>query len=313
MRIAAPVNKVSVIVPTFQGEKRLPVILDSLHRQTFRKFELIISVDGSTDQSLRVLRDETRFRDFKTLYEVNGGRAIAKNRGARVAKGEILLFFDDDMILPEDCIQKHVDFHRRHLFSAIGGNPIALARENSSDFMKYYYSVSRKWGSYTSERVQLSPERFHLSAANFSIHRKLFDNLNGFDERLKDNEDLELAYRIVTGAGTLFYDPDNIAYHNSDYNSLVGYIVRRREYHEGINALSKIHPYFQSRDMIRQDNMLKKLLYRLFGSYIMLKIGNTLSKKNTFIPNKIKFVIFSLTIHSWSRIYSKKPISCSGK
>ena len=305
--------KISVIVPTFQGGKRLPVILDSLQRQTIKAFELIISVDGSTDQSLLILENETRFPDLKILFEDNGGRAIAKNRGARVAGGEILLFFDDDMILPEDCIQKHVEFHRCHLFSAVGGNPHVYIQENSSDFMKYYSSISQKWGSYTNQCIRLSSERFHLSAANFSIHRTLFADLNGFDERLKDSEDLELAYRIVVGAGTLFYDPVNIAYHNPSYDSLVDYIVRRREYYNGIKALSKINPYFQSHTIIRQGNMVKKLLYRVFGTYIMLKVGNVLSKNNTFIPDKIKFTVFSLIIHSWSRIYPEKSLLHSGK
>jgi glycosyltransferase involved in cell wall biosynthesis len=110
----------SVIISTYNGAKKLPVILNSLLNQTHKDFELLIVVDGSTDETMDILKDwENRFSAFKIVYQENKGRAAVRNTGVKNSKNELLLFFDDDLEVDENCIQHHVEYQTETNFKTI--------------------------------------------------------------------------------------------------------------------------------------------------------------------------------------------------
>lgn len=94
---------ISVIIPVYNQAEKLKQTLESLNRQTYRDFEVIIVNDGSTDNP------EKTFTDFLTanntelhfyfLNQKNQGAPAARNRGASQAKGEYLFFCDADAVL----------------------------------------------------------------------------------------------------------------------------------------------------------------------------------------------------------------------
>jgi glycosyltransferase involved in cell wall biosynthesis len=89
---------VSVIIPTYNGKHKVANLLDSLATQTYDNFEIIVSIDGSSDDTFEYLNTRiSAFKNLIVLNEPNGGRAVCRNRGALKAKGELLLFLDDDM------------------------------------------------------------------------------------------------------------------------------------------------------------------------------------------------------------------------
>src|SRR6478609_4088981 len=106
---------VSVIVPTFNGEDRLPGIINSLKSQICKDFELIVVIDGSTDNSELILKELLReFKNSKIINQENKGRAAVRNKGVSFANGELLIFFDDDMLLPPNAVNEHIN-HHQHL------------------------------------------------------------------------------------------------------------------------------------------------------------------------------------------------------
>jgi glycosyltransferase involved in cell wall biosynthesis len=86
---------VSVILPVFNGERYLAEAVESVLCQTFRKLELIVIDDGSTDGSGRVARsyDSSRLR---YRFQENQGLSAARNKGVSISKGEFLSFLDAD-------------------------------------------------------------------------------------------------------------------------------------------------------------------------------------------------------------------------
>lgn len=88
---------VSIIVPVYNVEAYLSRCLESIVAQTFRDFECILVDDGSTDSS-PALCDEWAQRDprFRVLHQKNGGISAARNSGMDVARGQYLVFSDDD-------------------------------------------------------------------------------------------------------------------------------------------------------------------------------------------------------------------------
>ena len=97
-----PAPRVSVVVPTYNRADLLPQAIDSVLRQAFVSFELLVVDDGSTDDTDRVV---ARFEDDRILYlrqPHSGLPAVARNTGMRRARGEFIAFLDsDDLWLPE--------------------------------------------------------------------------------------------------------------------------------------------------------------------------------------------------------------------
>src|SRR6185369_7237614 len=95
--------KASVIIPTYNGAKKIAVTLDALCKQTAEDFETIVVIDGSTDNTLEVAQQfSSKLQELRIIQRPNGGRAVARNTGAAEAKTGVLIFFDDDVEVPEN-------------------------------------------------------------------------------------------------------------------------------------------------------------------------------------------------------------------
>ena len=87
----------SIIVPIYNVEKYLVACLDSILRQTFKDYELILINDGSTDESLKICRTYlNKDKRIKLIDKSNGGLSSARNAGISKAEGDFILFIDSD-------------------------------------------------------------------------------------------------------------------------------------------------------------------------------------------------------------------------
>ncbi len=84
--------KYSIIIPVYNVEKYLKKCLDSVVKQTFKDYEIIIVNDGTKDNSMDIAKDY----DATIIYQENQGLSAARNTGVRYAKGEYLIFLDSD-------------------------------------------------------------------------------------------------------------------------------------------------------------------------------------------------------------------------
>ena len=89
--------KVSVIVPVYNGKKYINKCVNSILRQTFKDIEIILVEDGSTDNTLDILKEyEKRFSNVKVIESSNLGAGGARNMGLDASHGEYILFVDAD-------------------------------------------------------------------------------------------------------------------------------------------------------------------------------------------------------------------------
>lgn len=98
----------SIIIITFNEENFLPQLLNSLHQQTYKNFEIIVVDSNSTDKTVEIAKAyKNRFSDFSIIELSEAkGPAFGRNCGAKQAKHERLIFFDADTYLKPDFIQK---------------------------------------------------------------------------------------------------------------------------------------------------------------------------------------------------------------
>ena len=99
--------KISIILPVYNTAKYLCLCLDSLKKQTLKDIEIICINDGSTDNSLDILKSyQENDSRFKILTQNNQGQSSARNRGIQEAKGEYIGFVDSDDYIEQTMFEK---------------------------------------------------------------------------------------------------------------------------------------------------------------------------------------------------------------
>lgn len=97
---------ISIIVPVYNSEKRLPLLIDSINNQTYKDFEVLLIDDGSKDNSGKLCDEYAKkYKNFRTFHKSNGGQSSARNIGIQEAKGEYIYFADNDDELISDCLE----------------------------------------------------------------------------------------------------------------------------------------------------------------------------------------------------------------
>lgn len=172
--------KISVIIPTLNEEELLPNLLDSLKIQSFRDFEIIVADAGSTDGTCALATSAG------AVIVPGGMPGVGRNRGAEVAKGEFLFFFDADVVLPGDFLEK--------AYGEIEEKFVDLATcefKPQSDLRldKVLFQMSNLF-------VKIN-QKINPRAAGFCIFisSRLFRRIGGFDEAVKLAEDHDLVER----------------------------------------------------------------------------------------------------------------------
>ncbi|EJT6478046.1 glycosyltransferase family 2 protein [Clostridium perfringens] len=99
--------KISILVPVYNTEKTLRRCLDSLVKQTIKDIEIIITNDGSTDGSQKIIEEYSLIdKRIKYIIQDNKGLGVTRNSGINNAKGEYIAFLDSDDWVDEDYYEK---------------------------------------------------------------------------------------------------------------------------------------------------------------------------------------------------------------
>src|SRR5690349_10264796 len=264
-------EKASVIIPSYNGGHKIGYVLIALLEQSLSDFELIVVIDGSTDNTREVLNEyRYRFGNFQIITQNNGGRSAARNAGARCATSEVLIFYDDDMIPYPKSVEQHVDFHKRNP-GIVCGDMIEIVGKHRTDIQNYKARLTEKWTSKYAEGLnRMDGDGLYFTAANCSMKRVLFNELNGFDETLTDAEDYELASRARAMGIPVYFDRSIKAVHNEQITCR-SYIMRLREY-------SAAHAKLRARNEYRraESNQMvvitKSIIYRLFSAPVLVRL-----------------------------------------
>lgn len=98
--------KISVIVPVYNSEKYIRRCIESVLRQKYKNWELILVDDGSVDSSFKIINEYSKVnRNVIVIHEENSGPGIARNTGISYSSGEYIVFLDSDDEIQEDYLQ----------------------------------------------------------------------------------------------------------------------------------------------------------------------------------------------------------------
>jgi len=252
--------RVSVIVPTHnraKSLKRLLSSLDLLEGLESAAGEVVVIDNGSSDETRSVLAAEnTKPRKFplQIVEEGRRGKANALNRGLEVAKGDVLVFVDDDVVADRALISAHIECHRTTSFDAVQGRVLPgvddEGRSSDPTRLLQYNIPFVDYGDATCEGHT-------LVGANMSLKRKVVERVGFFDTRLGPGaagfgEDTEYSMRVRKAGFTIGYAPRAIAYHELDPARYGRAHYRRAAYRKGI-----------SRSLYRTDSIVATILPNL--------------------------------------------------
>lgn len=204
---------ISVIVPTYNRLALLQRTLDSLFRQDYPDFEIIVVNDGSTDGTHEYLSGAAVPGNFKYLHHENRGLAATRKRGLEHARGDIIAFTDDDCVVPPNWLTK-IAARLTGTVAGVGGvvrtgNPSNIFAV-ATDLMQNYYKDAINRGD-----VKVP----FLTGNNVAYKRSSLEKVGGPDPRFRMGaEDRDLTFRIAQTGGALVYDPSIVIdhYHDSD-------------------------------------------------------------------------------------------------
>lgn len=196
---------ISVIIPTFNRAHVLLRAVDSVLKQSYKHFELIVVDDGSTDHTDELLSSYVREGKIQYLKQENKGVSSARNFGVRSSKGEWLAFLDSDDEWLKVKLQKQVDFLReRPDLRLIHGEELWVRNGKRVNQKK----IHQKFGGFIYEKCL---PLCLISPSAVMIERKLYEEMGGFDEEFIVCEDYDLWLKI-TSLYEVGFVPDPIIY-----------------------------------------------------------------------------------------------------
>lgn len=291
----------SVIIPTYNGAHKVVKALDSLLLQRKAADEIIVVIDGSTDNTKEIIIAKNYpFQRLVILEQANGGRAKVRNYGARQAQGDLLLFLDDDMVVPNNWVEQHWLHHVQHHNTLVTGKLLSPEYDKTNDFQQYKAWLNIQWNRDIDTQHSQSdkPDIPYITANNFSVPKSLFFELNGFDERLTDAEDYDLAMRAHQHNKAIYFSTNCYAWHH-DNPSCGQYIYRLKEYQQAQKQLLQLKPELYAKNhryAVQFPSGIKKMIYLFFANQLWVKAIDR--QWLTIIPSSFRYRLYNIIITS---------------
>jgi GT2 family glycosyltransferase len=216
--------KLSIIIPTRNRARLVQTLLSSIRELTGLdqvQPQIIVGDNNSQDETWKLL--QTIAKNFPlplTLLEVKRpGKSAVMNEAALAARGDVLAFLDDDVVVHENWLCAIRQFFQEQECQAAQG--VIRIRPSQSENREIHALINRYR---TIPNIDFGPqiEHFHsLNGANFAVSRYALDAVGPFDERLGPgasgtSEDVEFARRLRRKGFPIAYMREAIVYHNVD-------------------------------------------------------------------------------------------------
>ncbi len=265
---------VSIVICTYNRAHLLKRVLHSLARQTLstEQFEVIVVDDGSKDSTRDVCN--MMQRKLPNIRYVSSGANIglgsANNLGVRSARGDYILFIDDDCIAKEDwveCLSKPLK--RENIVVGAIASPV-------SNYIKLCHNIAEFHPFMPGRKA--GPVEF-IAGANMGFRRPVLEGLNGSQEGRKCADDMELILRARLKGYRIYFVPDAVITHDHNCTTLAE-IFRYSSEHASITILLRN----QYRSLLRTPFVLRSsILILMAAPVIALKVTAGIYLSNLYL------------------------------
>jgi glycosyltransferase involved in cell wall biosynthesis len=225
---------IAIVLATYNRARPLERLLEALERQTLERqtWEVVVAVDGSTDDTVEVLERWVARGTLPLQYLVqdNAGQSVARNKGILRTSAEHVIVIDDDMEVCPEFVAAHLEAVR----SSVGPVVVIGKVVPEKTFMKkpLFTAVGEHHLLLLHARLESgeTPNATAFVTQNVSFPRKLYLDVGGFDPALRLDEDRELGIRMERAGARFVFAPKAWAIHHSDVGSYEKWSRRHYEY-----------------------------------------------------------------------------------
>jgi len=172
---------ISIVIPAYNEEHFLPRLLESIEKQEFRDYEVIVADNHSKDRTAEIARQ------YGVRIVEGSLPAVARNRGAEAAKGKYLLFLDADTVLPDGFLEKLFNkFEEDYLDICM---PVLKPIDSRKKIYKTLYDFSN---AYFKLMEYIKPQG---AGACIFVTKRMHRRIGGFNETLRTSEDNDYINR----------------------------------------------------------------------------------------------------------------------
>ena len=244
----------SVIVPTRNRAERLELALRSLAQQTLRpsNFEIIVVDNGSRDRTRVVVAEfEKTFGSIRYVYDASPGLHVGRHHGFREAKGDVLVFIDDDIEAFPTLLSSIKAAFEDSKVGLVGGKCLPKYEGPVPDWLSAMWLPNSR-GERRLDYLSLIDlgelpkpvDPLLIFGCNFSIRRSLLIEAEGFHpdalpEQLicfRGDGETYVSRYIAAKGYTAFYHPEASVYHHVPQNRMTIEYLCQRAYNEGISS-----------------------------------------------------------------------------
>lgn len=254
--------KVSVIIPTYNRKEITQTAINSILKQSYNNFEIIIIDDGSSDGSFQILKEQYEQEEkIILLKQSHSGVSKARNLGLKHASGEWLAFLDSDDFFHADKLEKQIELIKQ--------NPQYKICHCEEIWIKDGVRINphKKHQKIGGDVFPRSVELCSISISTALVHKSLFEELGNFDESMLACEDYDLWLRFTAKNETLFH-PEHLT------TKFGGHADQLSKKHWGMDrfriyALDKIlksNTLNKEQELLTKQTLQKKLTIFLKGA-----------------------------------------------
>ena len=195
----------SVIVPAFNAEKTIGKCLESLEKQGFRGYEIIVVDDGSRDSTLEIIGRHGRAR---LLKQSHAGPAVARNNGAKNAKGEIVVFTDSDCVAESTWLEEMLKPFADKRVAGVQGRYKCGQKELVARLI--HLEIEQRY-----EKMEKQEFVDFIGSYSAAYRASVFEELKGFDTSfpMASGEDTDFSFRVHKAGHKMVFNPNAIVWH----------------------------------------------------------------------------------------------------
>ena len=209
--------KISVILPTYRRETLLCQTISEVLKQKYPDFELIVLDQSLSHEAITETFLKKHHNSFRYYHLEKPHVVAACNKAVEYAEGEILLFIDDDISIPDNkLLERHARNYEDSMIGGVAGKILDAANPIESTYNSN--SFNWKWGFLqTSCDHNIRTETVTAQGANMSFRKSAVLEVGGFDENYDGNAfrwETDFCYRLKKAGYITLFDPDALVLHH---------------------------------------------------------------------------------------------------
>ena len=275
--------KFSIIIPTYSAEMLLIECIQSLCNQSVEKnsFEVIVVNDGGKREISKKIELFDNQLEIRYFYQENKGPAAARNLGINKARGDIILFLDDDSLPTSVWLKAVINAWETYPdYDGIGGYIISEKSDSiycrvNTDFFNWYlanYSVNEHYP--------------FLTTCNAGYKKRTLNKVGNFDKEFRkaSGEDRDLNIKLINAGGKLRLDKSVLVYHDRDL-TISSYTKKYYNYGKAAKKIYSRYPELKRLSSNSYFNLYVSILknYHTYKEKLMAFLLVTLSQVFTIL------------------------------